>query len=133
MFLFRNKGVRKVIEETKIICIGCPKGCSISINHDRKSIKTIDGYSCKNGLEYAQNEFTAPKRTLTSTVKVKFGELPVVSVKTKNPILKDKIFECMREINELEVEAPIKIGTVIKVDIAQTGVDLITTETINKI
>lgn len=121
-----------MIEETKIICIGCPKGCSISVNHDKKNIKTINGYSCKNGLEYAQNEFTAPKRILTSTVKVKFGELPVVSVKTKNLIPKDKIFECMHGINQLEVEAPIKIGTVIKVDIVQTGVDLIATETINK-
>lgn len=121
-----------MIEERKMICIGCPKGCSLSINHDGKEIKSIDGYSCKNGLEYAQNEFTAPKRILTSTVKVKFGELPVVPVKTKTPILKDKIFECMSEINKLEVESPIKIGTVIKVNIAQTGVDLITTETINR-
>lgn len=121
-----------MIEVRKMICIGCPKGCSLSINHAGSNIKSIEGYSCKNGLEYAQNEFTAPKRTLTSTVKVKFGELSVVPVKTKTPILKDKIFECMREINKLEVESPIKIGTVIKVNIAQTGVDLITTETINR-
>jgi CxxC motif-containing protein len=121
-----------MIEEKKMICIGCPKGCSLSIKHDGKDIKSIDGYSCKNGLEYAKNEFTAPKRTLTSTVKIKYGELSVVSVKTKPPILKDKIFECMSEINKLEVDAPIKIGTVIKANIAQTGVDLITTETINR-
>lgn len=120
-------------KETKIVCIGCPKGCSISISHDKNSIKAIEGYSCKNGLEYAKNEFTAPKRTLTSTVKVKFGELLVVSVKTKEPIPKNKIFECMHEINELEVEAPLKIGTIIKDNIAQTGVALITTEPISRI
>lgn len=120
-------------EETKIICIGCPKGCSMKVIHDGKNIESVEGYSCKNGLEYAKNEFTEPKRTVTSTVKVKFGEFPVVSVKTKNSIPKNKIYECMREINELELESPLKIGTVVKTNIAQTGVDLIATNIVNKI
>ncbi|MBV7273432.1 DUF1667 domain-containing protein [Clostridium sp. PL3] len=121
------------MEETKIICIGCPKGCNIAISHEGKTIENIDGYGCKNGLDYAQNEFTAPKRTVTSTVRIKSGELPVISVKTRDAILKNKIFECMFEINKIEIEAPIKLGTVIKANIAQTGVDLISTETIDRI
>ena len=122
-----------MIEETKIICIGCPKGCRITISHEGNTIKNIDGYGCNNGLSYAQNEFTAPKRTVTSTVRIKSGELPVISVKTNGAILKNKIFECMLEINKIEAVAPIKLGTVIKANIAQTGVDLIATETVDRV
>lgn len=120
------------MEETKIVCIGCPKGCAINITHDKESIKNISGYSCKNGLQYAKNEFTEPKRILTSTVKVKFGEIPCVPVKTHDPIRKDRIFECMNELEQVEVTSPIKLGTVIKRNIGQTGVDLIATRTVNR-
>lgn len=119
-----------MIHNTRIICIGCPKGCGIDIKHDGEKIESVSGYSCKNGLEYAKNEFMAPKRVLTSTVKVKSGELPYVPVKTKTPILKEKIFDCMKEISQLEINSPVKIGAVIKADIAQTGVDLIATRNI---
>lgn len=119
-------------EETKIICIGCPKGCSISVMHDGVNILSVDGYNCKNGLEYAKNEFISPKRTLTSTVKIKNGELPLIPVKTRNAISKDKIFECMKEICKIEVEAPVELGTVLISDIDGTGVDLIATRSVHK-
>jgi CxxC motif-containing protein len=122
-----------LLEETKIICIGCPKGCSITINHVEKDIQNIKGSGCKKGVEYAQNEFTEPTRILTSTVKVNSGELPFVPVKTESPIRKDKLFDCMREISWLEVDSPIKLGSVVKTNIGQTGVDLIATRTINRV
>lgn len=121
------------MEETKMVCIGCPQGCEINIFHEKKSIKSINGYRCTSGLQYAENEFTEPKRILTSTVKVNFGELPCVPVKTKNPIHKDKIFACMRELEQLEVSSPIKLGTIITRNIGQTGVDLIAAKTVNRI
>lgn len=117
-------------EEKTIICIGCPKGCNIKIKHDNGSIQEISGYTCKNGLEYAKNEFTSPKRVLTTTVRIKNGELPLLSVKTKTAISKGKIFECMKEISKITVEAPVEIGTVIKPDIAGTGADLVATKNI---
>lgn len=119
-------------EETKIICIGCPKGCSVSVTHDAANILSIDGYNCKNGLEYAKNEFISPKRILTSTVRIRNGELPLIPVKTKNPISKSKIFECMKEICKIEVEAPVELGTVLRADIDGTGVDLIATRSVKK-
>ena len=45
--------------QTKIICIGCPKGCPITVTYEDKTITNIEGFGCKNGENYARNEFTA--------------------------------------------------------------------------
>ena len=123
--------MKEVAEGTIIICIGCPKGCNIHVLHEGKSILKIGGYTCKKGLKYAQNEFIAPKRILTSTVIIRNGTLPLLPVKTKNAISKGKIFECMKEICGITVKAPIALGTVVKSDIGGTGVDLVATKSIN--
>ena len=35
--------------QTKIICIGCPKGCPITVTYEDKTITNIEGFGCKNG------------------------------------------------------------------------------------
>jgi CxxC motif-containing protein len=54
-------------------------------------------------------------RTITTTVKCQNGE--IVSVKTKNPIPKEKIFEAMKIINKSNPVLPISIGDVIIEDV----------------
>ena len=76
----------------KITCIVCPNGCEIEIDGDN-----IRGYTCKRGLEYAKNELLAPKRTITSTVRIS-GVDEVCPVKTSLPIPKEEIFNVMKEI-----------------------------------
>ncbi|KNZ41808.1 DUF1667 domain-containing protein [Acetobacterium bakii] len=120
------------MEEKKIICIGCPKGCSLRIEHVGKTIHEIADYGCKIGLEYAENEFTQPKRIITTTVKLKSGYLPFVPVKTKEPVNKEKIFEIMKLISKLEIESPVKVGDVVMSNLAGTGVDLVCTRNIEK-
>lgn len=34
--------------QTKIICIGCPKGCPITVTYEDKTITNIEGFGCKN-------------------------------------------------------------------------------------
>lgn len=120
-------------EQTKLICIGCPKGCNMIIKHTGKTIEEVTNYGCKTGFEYAHTEFTEPKRIITTTVKVKSGELPFAPVKTKKPVNKEKIFECMKAISKIEIESPIKVGDVIMTNLAGTGVDLVSTRNIKKI
>ena len=120
--------------EFKIICIGCPKGCSINLEHDdNNNILSISGYGCKNGEEYAKNEFTAPVRIFTSTVKVTGGDLPLVPVKTKDAVPKAMLMECARESCRVEVKAPVKIGDVIKSNFCGTGIDLVAARNIKAI
>ncbi|PKM93336.1 MAG: molybdopterin oxidoreductase [Firmicutes bacterium HGW-Firmicutes-1] len=121
------------MEETKLICIGCPKGCNLNITHTGKTIHEVADYSCKIGLEYAKTEFIEPKRIITTTVKIKSGNLPFVPVKTMNPVNKEKIFEIMKIISKLEIESPVKIGDVVMSNLAGTGVDLVCTRNIEKV
>lgn len=117
-------------EQTKIICIGCPKGCSVTVAHEGKTIVEVTGYQCENGLAYARDEFTAPKRVLTSTVAIDDGILTMLPVKTAQAIPKEKLFDCAKVICGLRAQAPVAIGDVICPDICGTGVDLIATRNI---
>ena len=104
-----------------------PLGCPVTVTMDNGSIIKITGNTCKRGEIYAQKEVTAPTRTVTSTVFVKGGKYPVVAVKTSTDIPKDKIFDCMAEINKAAVEAPVKIGDVIIKNICSTGANIVAT------
>lgn len=110
-----------------IICTVCPVGCNISIRGEGEQIESIQGHTCKRGEEYAQNEFINPVRILTSTVKVEDGKTPLVPVRSSKPISKKLIFECMEEIRKLKVKAPVQQYNVLIANILGTGVDIIST------
>lgn len=110
-----------------LICIGCPNGCLVTVDKNPDGSLSITGNTCKKGEEYARNEVTAPKRTVTSIVRVSGGKNPVVSVKTKEEIPKEKIAACMEEINRTVLKAPVSLGQVVIADVADTGVDIVAT------
>ena len=98
------------MEIKEMTCIRCPMGCRLTVTKDGEQF-TVTGNTCKRGEAYAQNECTNPKRTVTSTVLCEDG--CTVSVKTDEPIPKEKIFECMEVINSTTARLPIKIGDII--------------------
>ena len=114
------------MNERKLTCIVCPKGCDlcVSFNADGEIIN-IEGYTCPRGKDYAYAECTAPVRTVTSTVRCRDGE--VVSVKTSAPIPKSMIFDVMKEINSVSAEDDVKIGDVIIANVLDTGADVVAT------
>ena len=57
----------------------------------------------------------------------------MVSVKTKEDIPKGKIFECVRALKGVEIEAPVHIGDVVVQNAAGTGVDIVATKNVEKI
>ena len=107
-------------------CIICPNGCEIEVELDKDKIAT-----CKKGKEYVNQELTNPKRNISSSVKVINGDLDIVSVRLNGSIPKDKIFEVMDEIKNITVDAPVKIGDIIKHNILNLNVDLIATKNID--
>ncbi|MBP3705544.1 MAG: DUF1667 domain-containing protein [Clostridia bacterium] len=113
------------MEVKNIICINCPLGCPLTVEMEDGKVVAIKGNTCKRGEAYAIKEMTAPARTVTSTVRVQGGERPVVAVRTKTDIPKDKIFACMEAINAAEITAPVKIGDVVIADVCGTGVDVV--------
>lgn len=115
--------------EKQLICICCPKGCHLNVDAENRS---VTGNGCTRGIEYGINEVTNPVRVITSTVKVSNGELPVVPVKTRNPIPKELNFKCMEEINKAVIKAPVKIGDIIIKNVLETGIDIVATRNIQE-
>ena len=111
----------------EFVCIRCPLGCNVSVEMEGEEIKTITGNTCPRGADYVTKELTDPRRIVTSLVKVQGGERPVVSVKTAADIPKDKIMDCVKELKQIEVSAPVHIGNVILRNACDTGVDIVAT------
>ena len=116
------------METRTLTCISCPMGCPLTVEMDGDEIISVTGNTCKRGDVYARKEVTAPTRIVTSTVKVTNGSADMVSVKTKTDIPKDKIFDCVKCLKGVSVEAPIHIGDVIIPNAAGTGVDIVATK-----
>lgn len=113
------------METKEIICVTCPAGCHITVTGDGKTISDITGYTCKRGIDYATNEYLQPKRSLTSLVKAEGYTCPVISVRSSQPIPKEKLFEAMEVIRKTTVQPPFVIGRVVIENIVDTGVDII--------
>lgn len=97
-----------------ITCIVCPRGCEMTA--DTETLK-VTGNTCPKGEEYARAEILNPTRTLTSTIEVKNRTNAVLSVKTAQPIAKDKIFDALKVVKSTSVNAPVKIGDVLIEDV----------------
>lgn len=116
----------------EMTCIICPNGCELSVELEEKVVKKVSGASCKRGEGYVTQEIHNPKRTIASLVKVNNGEMPLISVRTSTAIPKEKIFDVMNEIKNIEVDAPIKIEQVLIHNVLGLGSDIIATKSIDK-
>ena len=117
--------------KTKIItCITCPVGCEMTIEFEEKSLISLSGHKCKKGEDYAFDEITDPRRVLTSTVVLNGAKIKLMPVKTDKPIKKEKIFEAMKKINKIKLDASakakkIKMGDILYSDFTENGINLI--------
>ena len=118
------------MEEKNLTCIGCPMGCSLIVKIKDGEVQSVEGNTCKRGIVYGKKEVTNPTRIVTTTVRVLNGTEKVVSVKTKEDIPKEKIFDCIRELKNVIVTAPVQMGDIILHDVAGTGVDIVATKNI---
>jgi CxxC motif-containing protein len=119
--------------ESKITCIICPIGCEVTIQHKDAKILLIEGHQCKKGLPYAEEELFDPKITLTTTMLVKGGELPLVSVKTSEPMPKDMMFDVMDCISLTMVDAPVEIGDVLIKNVLDLNANIVATKRVKKL
>lgn len=117
----------------ELICINCPLGCPLRVETDEAGkVISVSGNTCKRGEDYGKKEVTSPSRTLTTTVAVLNGKAPVVSVRTKGEIPKEKLFSCMELLRRVTLQAPVRLGDVVAADLDGTGVDVIATKTVEQ-
>ena len=77
-------------EETKIICVACPKGCQLRVNREGETF-VISDQGCKRGEQYAKQEMTDPRRMVASTIQIENSRHPLLPVYTALPFPKGKI------------------------------------------
>lgn len=116
-----------MMTEKKITCIICPIGCEITVKGDGNQITSIEGYACKRGETYAQNEYICPVRMLTSTIKVEGADVPLVAVRSDRPVPKDLLMQCMEEVKKAKVTAPVFRYDILIHDILGSGINIVAT------
>lgn len=106
------------------ICIMCPMGCPLNIKKDGDKI-SVTGNTCKRGETYGIEEFTHPRRSVTTLVRMQNGG--VASVKTSNAVPKERIFDVINEIGKLIVSDTVKIGDIVAYNVLGLGADVVIT------
>jgi CxxC motif-containing protein len=96
-----------------LTCIVCPNGWRILVTH------------CDKGEAYATDEFLAPKRMLITTMRITNGSLPVIPVRSRQPIPKERVFDAVDLVNQTAATAPVSMGDVLVPDVFGTGIDII--------
>ena len=77
----------------ELTCIGCPMGCQLRATLEDGVVTAVTGNTCPRGDAYARKECVHPERTVTGTVRVLGGPLPVVPVRTQGEVPKEKVLE----------------------------------------
>jgi CxxC motif-containing protein len=110
----------------ELYCITCPTGCRLEAEL-RNGELTVTGNGCRRGADFARAELTGPTRSLTTTVRTSFPDVPVLPVRTDGEIPKSKIMEAMRALNEVVVDRALDCGDTVLEDVAGCGVRMIAT------
>lgn len=111
----------------ELICITCPNSCRILAKMEEDGSVTVSGNLCPRGETFAVNELTCPKRSLTTTVRTMFDDMPVLPVRTAGEIPKEMIMDAMAVLSGLIVRDRVKCGDVVAKSILDTGCDVIAT------
>ena len=110
---------------TKVVCISCPLGCLVEVDRDK-----VSGHKCRKGKKYATLEATNPIRIFTGSVRIKDGELPVLSVRSTSGVPKSQIKPIAVMMRKIVLNAPVRMGQVVAADVLGTGVDIVATRTV---
>ena len=73
----------------ELTCIGCPMGCQLRATLEDGVVTAVTGNTCPRGDAYARKECVHPERTVTGTVRVLGGPMPVVPVQAGQVVLAD--------------------------------------------
>lgn len=115
----------------KFTCIGCPIGCPLQLTHEGQEILEVEGHACNRGAKYAKQEFTDPRRSMSTTVAIQGARWSRLPVRVTRQVPKDRVIEAAREIHRLQLTAPVARGQVlIRGLLGEDGCDVIATRTL---
>lgn len=111
----------------KIICVGCPMGCRVTLTISNREVMAVDGNKCKQGEKYVLEEYHNPVRILTTTLLTQGSSQRLLPVRTAKPIPKAKMMSAVRILAKVRVKPPIKIGEVVAAKPSGIEVDVMAT------
>ena len=112
-------------EKRHFTCITCPIGCEIDVELQEGAVVSMEGNKCDKAEDFVRQEVEEPMRVLTTTVRIKGAKWAMLPVRTDKPIPKRLLFDVMRQLAGIELQAPIQVSDVIAGDITGTGADVI--------
>jgi len=109
-------------------CITCPSGCLLRIIKCNNPYDLeIEGHQCERGVDFARAELTNPMRSLTTTVRTTFADIPALPVRTDGEIPKALIWDAIRVLRRIVVSERLGCGVTVLNDLAGSGVRVIAT------
>lgn len=111
----------------ELICIVCPNGCRLQAQQSEAGEVSVSGNLCPRGVDFARAELTCPTRSLTTTLRTDSERLPVLPVRTDGEIPKDRVRRAVAQLAGLRVKLPVRCGQLVLQNVADTGVDVIAT------
>ncbi len=109
-----------------LICIVCPKGCRLTV--DDQNGYAVTGNTCPRGEVYGRNELENPVRVVTSTVRISGASQNRCPVKTNAAVAKNKVKDIMKVLDDVKLNAPVKVGDIAVENILNTGADVVVTK-----
>ena len=119
-------------EQRQFICVTCPVGCTIEATIENGELVEVQGQDCKRGVAFVHAELTAPKRMLTTTVRVVDGTLPLVPVRSSEALPKELLMQVAEELRKAVLVAPIQEHQVVMHNVLDTGIDIITSRDLKR-
>lgn len=116
---------------SSLTCITCPVGCELEVTVEGDGNVRVLNNRCPRGVDYAVQETTAPERTFTSTVKLRWSALERrLPVRLDRLIDKARLLEVAEYVRSLEVQAPVSMGDVLQADLLKSGANLIASRSV---
>lgn len=113
-----------------MVCITCPLGCRMELDLADGKIIAVRHNSCQRGIDYAHQELYDPRRMVTATAAISGGTVLRVPVRTSAPLPVQQIPGALEAIYALRLTAPLAQGTIVIKNVADSGIDILTTRAI---
>lgn len=111
-------------EHQKLICVTCPKGCTLGVDREGKTVLSVTG-GCKRGDVYARQELVDPRRKVASSVRINGAIHPLLPVYTSAAFPKALIPRLLQLLRSVEVNAPVSTDQVVVSNALDTGIDIL--------
>ncbi len=104
----------------------------LDVEYNKSGVLSVKGNKCSKGEKFAHDEIIDPRRVLTTTIDIEsvlFNRLPV---RSRTGVPGDRVMDMIKQVKKIKVRTPVKAGDIIIKDFLGSGIDIISSFTIEK-